>query len=156
MTALPDDVVSGLLQVLRTDPTLPALFASTNPTDPLITDRKPLPEDMVGGVALVLRKVGPYAGPGGSAGNTADGVRLETEFWADPGPSSTYEPGVQDRRIEQAWDALDTILYTGPTDQWWGTVHVIGVDRLVRPTPYEVPDSGGLYRATAYYGVSLG
>lgn len=152
-----DDVVSGCIAMLRVRPELIAAFANPDDasSDPLISDDVPHREAMFDCEALVISAAGPYGSP--SRGHTDDGVRLQAEIWADSGDMALYEPGRTRRRIEQVWLVLDEVLHRVEGDeQWWGTVRTIGSERLARVQSYEVPDSGGLWRGTAVYGVTIG
>ena len=151
-----DDVVSACLAMLRQVPQLVVVFANpADPGDPLITDRAPLREEMPGATALVISNLGPWSAP--STQHTDDSVRLQAELWADPIPDSTVEPSECRRRLEHAWSALDEVLHrVGGEAQWWGAIRTIDCVRLARVSAYEVPDSGGLWRGTAVYGVGLG
>jgi hypothetical protein len=151
-----DDLVSGALTFLRTQPGVLAALSTTDAGTPMLFQHRLFVRlEGTGAIAAVIGRGGGWSSANDY--NTARFPRLSLEIWADPirgGTNHVRDPGEVWRRIEAAFVAFDRVLHrTSGGVQWWGTVRTISSTRNAEPLTYVVPDGDGMLRTIAYYAV---
>jgi len=86
--------------------------------------------------------------------------RLQVDIWADPlrdaSHSITETSGGTKQRIKAVFAVMNFALHrTNPDMQLWGDLRTVGCQLLTEPQALLEPDGDGIYKGTAYYGVSV-
>lgn len=150
-----DDVIAGMCRWLRAMPPLAGWVAADTDGGPLIVQDVAPPLDAhLADNAVVLAHAGPLASP---VDHGATATRVLVEVWAAPildADGAPVEPSETRRRVLACWRAFDRVINRpqGGTVAWGG-VDTYWCDRLADATTYEVPDTGGVWRAFGFYGV---
>jgi|SRR6516225_1477735 hypothetical protein len=167
-----DDVASGAVQVLRQVTPLLALIGSFSANaDPSFAGQPWIFKDDIlvrvegqsvfygsNAVALVCSDAGGWNEPQPLI--TPRFNRLQVDIWADPlrdaSHSITETSGGTKQRIKAVFAVMNFALHrTNPDMQLWGDLRTVGCQLLTEPQALLEPDGDGIYKGTAYYGVSV-
>lgn len=161
-TPVTDDIVSGTVTYLRSQPSALAAVSMFNiggQLTPGIFQYRPWAK-LEGSqrTCAVISYDGGWAGP--NTHNTLRFPRVGVNIWADPlrdSQNNVVDPGEVMRRAYASYEAIDKVLHrTGGDPLMFGTLRVIASVRLVEPVIYMVPDGDGLVRCQASYAITQG
>lgn len=161
VTVLGDDIVTGAVSYLRSQPELIAAVDAFNiggKLTPGIFHYK-LWTVMEGSqsTCVVISHDGGWAAP--NLTNTLRFPRLVLTVWTDPlrdGNGNNIDPAVR-LRANACFETFDKYLHVvGGGEMRWGTLRIIDCLRLTEPVFIDVPDGDGGVRLQTYYAVTQG